>query len=89
MILDILCYRNKAMKCYANPIYSQEKLENLEVNVSRSIIAGGPEARLKSKNLALYHFGTFDDETGKFDLLKEPELLFDVDDILAAIPEDK
>lgn len=88
MILDVICFRNKKLKCYANPTYTQEKLENLETNMARSIIIGGPQAVAKYKNLALYHFGTFDDATGVHQFLKEPELLFDCDDIIAAIPEE-
>lgn len=83
MILDVLAYKNKKLRCFSNPFYSQEKLENLEVSVTRQIIQGDKD---KAKNLALYHFGTFDDITGKYDLKKEPELLFDCDDIIAALP---
>lgn len=88
MILDIICVRNKRMKCFANPTFTQEKLENLETNMTRSIISS-EQVRLKYKNCALYHFGTFNDETGKYDLKKEPELLFDCDDIIAAVPKEE
>lgn len=86
MILDVLAFRNKKMKCYTTPIFTQDKLENLEVNHFRSLIAGGPAAIEKYKSLALYHLGTFDDESGEFKL-KEPELLFDCDDLIAQLPE--
>lgn len=87
MILDVLAFRNKKMKCYTNPFYTQDKLENQEIGMSRVLLTN-PEARLKYKNLALYHFGTFDDIEGKYNLLKEPELLFDCDDLIAGIPEE-
>ena len=63
MILDVLAYRNKNMKAYCNPFYTQDKLENLEVNMSRTLILGGKDMITKYKNLVLYHFGTFDDQT--------------------------
>lgn len=88
MILDIYSFRNKKLKCYANPFFSQEKKENMEVNMGRSLLAGGPEMRLKYKNLSLYYFGKFDDDSGKYDLLDTPELIFDCDDLIAQIPED-
>lgn len=88
MILEVMAFRNKKMKCYANPFFSQDKLDNAEVSISRAIISGGESAKAKYNHLALYHFGTFDDVTGKYDLLKEPELLCDCDDIIAAIPEE-
>lgn len=88
MILDVYAFRNKKMQCYANPYFSQDKKENIEINMSRAIFAGGPEARLKYKSLALYFFGTFDDATGKYQLLDTPELILDCDDIIASIPED-
>lgn len=86
MILDIICYRNKKMKCYTNPIFTQEKLENLERNTFRALIHGGEAAVSKVKNLALYHFGTFDDEAGKYDLFETPVLLFDCDDLISQLP---
>ena len=87
MILDVLAYRNKKLKSYANPVYVEAKLETIEVSITRAIVSGGEEALKKFKNLALYHFGTFDDQTGKYDLFKEPELICDCDDIIASIPE--
>lgn len=88
MILEVFAFRNKRMKCYANPYFSQEKLDNIETNLGRSIVMGGPEMQKKYKSLALYHFGTFDDCSGKYDLLAEPELIVDCDDIIAQIPEE-
>lgn len=87
MILEVFAFRNKRMKSYTNPWFSQDKIENMEVNMSRSLILGGPDMVKKYKNLVLYHFGTFDDETGKYDLLEQPEMIFDCDDLIAQIPE--
>lgn len=86
MILDIIAFRNKAIKSYLNPQYIEGKLENLEVALTRGITLGGAAKVKEYKDLALYHFGTFDDQTGKYDLLKEPELICDCDDIIASIP---
>lgn len=88
MILDIFAYRNKKLKCYTNPFYSQDKIENMETSMGRALMLGGKEMQNKYKNLALYHFGKFDDAAGTYDLLKEPELIYDCDDILAQIPEE-
>lgn len=88
MILDIYAFRNKKLKCYANPYFSQDKKENVETNMSRSLLSGGPEMRLKYKNLSLYYFGKFDDDSGKYDLLETPELILDCDDLIAQMPED-
>lgn len=87
MILDIYAFRNKKLKAYANPFFSQDKKENLESNMFRSLVVGGPDMVAKYKSLVLYHFGTFDDETGKYDLLEQPEMMYDCDDLIAAIPE--
>lgn len=88
MILDIIAYRNKVLKCYANPIFTQEKLEVMEQNMTRALIMN-PGKKEQFAHTALYHFGTFNDETGKYDLLKEPELIYDVDDILAVLPKEE
>ena len=37
MILDIMAFRNKKMKCYTNPYFIQEKLDNQEVNMMRAL----------------------------------------------------
>lgn len=88
MILDVVAFKNKKLKCWTNPIFTQEKLENLETNYYRAIGTGGPVAKEKMKGLALYHFGTFDDVKGKYELLEEPEYLFDCDDIISSLPEE-
>lgn len=85
MILKVFVYRNKKMGCYTNPIFIQENEENTEVNMTRAIIAAGKEESKKYKSLALYKLGTFDDVKGKFELLDEPELLVDCDDIIAKV----
>lgn len=87
MILDVLAFRNKKLKCYTQPFFSQEKEENIEQNMARALFTGGESMILKYKNLVLYKFGTFDDNAGKYDLLDEPVMLFDCDDIIASIPE--
>lgn len=87
MILDVLAFRNKKMKCYTNPFFVQEKLENQEINMMR-YLQENEGGKLKYKNLVLYHFGTFDDVSGKYDLFKEPEMLYDCDDLIAQLPEE-
>lgn len=88
MILDILCIRNKGIGCYSNPWFTQAKLETEQEGLARTL-AFNSDARVKYKKCALYHFGTFDDVTGKYDLLAEPKLLLDCDDVIAQIPEEK
>lgn len=87
MILSVLAFRNKKMQCFTNPFYSQEKLENMETNFGRAMVQDRSLVA-KYKNLALYNFGTFDDKTGLYELKKEPELMFDCDDIIAVLPEE-
>lgn len=88
MILDVIAFKNKKLKCWANPTFTQDKLENLETNYHRAIAAGGQVAKEKMKGLTLYHFGKFDDIKGKYELLDEPEFLFDCDDLIASLPEE-
>lgn len=87
MILDVFAFRNKRLKCYANPYFAQDKIENVEVNLTRTIAMGGDSAKAKYAHLALYHFGTFDDVSGEYNLLSQAELVCDCDDIIAGLPE--
>lgn len=86
MILDVLCVRNKVMGAYANPYFTQEKLENLEENFSRSLLTS-EQVRQKYAHCAIYHLGTFDDKSGKFIIHDEPTLLLDCDDVIASLPK--
>ena len=88
MILEILCYRNKGIGAYTQPWHSQSSLDNEVEGLTRSLFMSS-EARTKLKKMVLYHLGTFDDKTGKYDLLSEPELLLDCDDVIAQVPEEK
>lgn len=87
MKLDILCIKNKGMGCWSQPWFVQSKLENEAEGLARSLTFS-KDAREKYKKCALYHLGTFDDVACKYDLLKEPALLLDCDDIVSQIPEE-
>lgn len=88
MKLEILCIKNKGMGCWSQPWFVQSKLENEAEGLARTI-SFNSEARVKYKKCALYHLGTFDDVTGKYDLLKDYVLLLDCDDVIAQLPEEK
>lgn len=88
MILHILSFRNKGLKAWSNPHYSDIDPEKCAVQLSRGLASCRPEQRASYKRLALYCLGTFDDESGKFDLLSEPEFLLDCDEVpILAEPE--
>lgn len=89
MILDVLSFRDKKITCWSNPFFTQDKVENIATSLQRTIILGGEEVKKKYEKKALYRFGTFDDVSGKYDLLESPELIVDCDDIIASIPEVK
>lgn len=88
MILHILSFRNKGLKAWSNPHYTDIDPEKCAIQLSRAISSCSPEQRASYKRLALYCLGTFEDETGKFEVLDEPEFLLDCDEIpVLAEPE--
>ena len=85
MILGVFAYRNKAIQAYAQPIYDDRSKEVVAESVSRSLVLADAKAKENIKSCDFYYFGTFDDKTGKYDLLDQPELLVNCGDILEGI----
>lgn len=88
MILHILSFRNKGLKAWSNPHYTDIDPEKCAIQLSRGLASCDAKQRASYKRLALYCLGTFDDESGKFTLLSEPEFLLDCDEVpVLAEPE--
>ena len=78
MILNVLIFRNKKIECYTTPQFDDHEPEKAALQLARSLKLNVGKAEIEQfKNLELYDFGTFDDSTGKLDLLDEPRLLLD------------
>lgn len=87
MKLAILMFRNKALGCYTAPIFDDHDPEVVAKQFARSILSDKSLAA-KYKNLDLYYFGDFDDESGNIKITDKVKLL-DCDDLFNAAKEKK
>ena len=78
MILNVLIFKNKKIECFTTPQFDDHEPEKAALQLARSLKLNEGKKEIEIyKNLVLYYFGTFDDSTGKLDLLDEPKLLLD------------
>lgn len=82
MELYVYCYRDKKLEAYDKPFYELNEPEKQSKLIARSCLLIRPEEKARAADQALYYFGTFDDETGKFDLKQEAEKLLDLEDYI-------
>ena len=78
MILNLYCYRNKAISAYAVPFFDNKEPKDMAITIQRMIMMY-PDKSLDLKVCDLFHLGTFDDANGKFELL-EPQFLISCGD---------
>lgn len=76
MILNVICFKNMKVDAFTNPQFLDIEPKKAAVQLIRSMKVN-PEKAHPYQNLVMYFIGTFDDESGKFDLLDEPEMLVD------------
>lgn len=88
MILRILMYKNLQLKAYCNPQFDDHAPEDCATQLTRSLIIAEYEKIKHLKHYQLWYIGDFDDTTGII-TQKEPELLVDIDDVLASRKEEE
>lgn len=84
MKLNILIFKNKRLDCFTQPNFDDHEPEVAAIQLSRSLIANkDKEDVIKPyRFLDMYVLGIFDDQSGQFELLKEPRLLLDCSKVL-------
>lgn len=83
MVLHVYSFKDKFLKAYSQPFYVEVGPQTYATSMKRSILSNEDDSKIaKIKGTALYCLGEFDDETGTFSCIA-PELLLDVDDIVA------
>lgn len=75
MILNIIAFKNEKIEAFTNPHYIDVEPEKAAVQLARSMKVE-PDKATPYQNLTMWFLGTFDDETGSFDV-GEPEMLLD------------
>ena len=78
MILNIILFKNVKIDCFTTPQFTDIDAEKAALQLARSLkLNEGKEEINKFKHLEMYYFGTFEDSTGKIELLSEPKRLLD------------
>lgn len=68
---------------YNHPMISEIEPDAFKANVERSIVLCRDAAKLSAiADCKLLYLGTFDDVSGKFEILEEPQKLLDCDVII-------
>lgn len=71
---------------YNHPMVSEIEPESFAVNITRSIkLCRDPKQLSAIADCKLLFLGTFDDESGKFDILDNPVLLVECDKLIESL----
>lgn len=78
----IYCQRDKRVGAFETPFFKTEDVEHVTEGTARGLKYVKPEEYSVARDRALYFLGTFDDVTGKFELVPQEEKLLDFEDYL-------
>lgn len=85
MILNLIVFKNVAIQAYTTPNFIDQEPEIAAKQLERSIVLNfGKRETEVYQNLDMYFIGTFDDESGKFDIV-EPKFLFSPRELMIQI----
>lgn len=85
MKLNILIFKNKKIDTFTQPQFTDIEPEKAAIQLSRSLLINEDEAIDKRyEHLNMFVLGTFDDNTGKCELLEKPKLLLNCSQVIAS-----
>lgn len=73
---------NSYLECTGNPRFESHSPESFATSFKRFLLTGKLEEVASFENVSWYQIGTYDDETMKFESLKEPLFLLRCDEAL-------
>lgn len=82
MRLNIYISKNSVLKCTGQPRFDDHEPDIVQKQIERQLFTGKEEEVVGAENSYWYHLGTYDDETMRFNIFKEPVLLVDCSAIL-------
>lgn len=82
MKLNVFVFRNSVLGCSGNPIYDDHEPDVFAKQLERVIITASAEKIAQYENTSLYFIGCYDDETLRFESVKDPVLLLDLNQVL-------
>lgn len=90
MILNVIVFFNKRIECFTTPNFDDHDPKDAAIQLERSLRLNIDKEDVirPYRFLDMYHFGTFDDSTGKLDLLDKPVKLLDCSKLLGITEEE-
>lgn len=82
MKLNVFVFRNSVLGCSGNPIFDDHEPEVFAKQLERVIITAQVEKIAQYENTSLYFIGSYNDETLRFESVKDPVLLLDLNQTL-------
>lgn len=82
IVYNIFTYKDKRLGSYSKPIFTETQKDGYVVGAIRAAKKATGADAAYCKDQALYFMGTFDDSTGKYDLLTDYEKCADLEDYL-------
>lgn len=83
IVYNIFVYKDKKLQTFSKPVFTDQQKEAYIRGAARAAVKATGADLAYCKDQALYFQGTYNDETGKYDLLGDPEKCFDLEDYLA------
>lgn len=80
MKLYVYSVRDKKLGAFGAPKFANDDSEHMAEGVARDLKRIKPEQISEASDCSLYYLGQFDDISGKFELLPQPEKLIDYED---------
>lgn len=83
MIIRLFTHWHKKLKCCSQIEFDDHEPQVRATNLKRACLSAKLDEFKQAKALTKYlYLGEFDDETCKFNILSEPEVLLDFDEII-------
>lgn len=82
MKLHIYCVRDKKLQAYGTPQFAKDYPDQQAETCIRGLKKGEADQVPGARDCALYYFGTYDDNSGKFEILPETQKLIDYEDYM-------
>ena len=76
MTFHIFVLHDVRLNIFQKPIFDKLEKVDFEESVKRSLTS--PQVTEESLENKFYYLGTYNDVSGKFDLLESPEFIFDI-----------
>lgn len=78
MILNVYVMRDRVVGAYNKPFYDNLDREDFVETIKR-VVLHDPKGQAVLRDCDLYLLGSYDDKTGKFDLLDDPDFIVSID----------